>query len=132
MTKRNAARALLFTTLFLVAPGAMARAQPDTQQVKETLANTAIDRARFQISIKNFVEAQEVLNEVLSDKSLSDETTGRALLQKGNLGMHTSDFTGAKRDYQSVLDLAGISAKLRSAAKAGFEFADSFEKLRRK
>ena len=93
---------------------------------------TAIDRARLLISVKKFDESREVLMDVLLDKGLSDEILGRALLQKGNLGMRIGDYKGAMRDFQSALDLAGISAQLRGAAKNGLEFADSFEKLRRR
>ncbi len=132
MAKLNAIVAVLFTSFMLATPSGAAIAQPSTQQVKENLANTVIDRARFLISVKKFDEARQVLVDVLLDKSLPDETIGRALLQKGNLGMHTSDYKGAKREYQSALDLAGISAQLRRAAKDGFDMAESFEKLRQK
>ena len=51
MTKLNTAAIILFTTILLAAPDNAVRAQPSNQQVKETLANTAIDRARFLISV---------------------------------------------------------------------------------
>lgn len=130
--KSNAKAAVLVMTFLLAAmPGAVG-AQPTTQEFKEKLANTAIDRARFLISVKRHDEAREVLIDVLAENGLSDETRGRAFLTKGNLGMHISDYKGAKRDYQSVLELRGTSAQLRETAKNGFELAESFEKLRQR
>lgn len=132
MKKIYVIAAIIFTAILLAAPCGAAIAQPSTQQVKETLANSAIDRARFLISVKKFDEAREVLIDVLQDTGLSDETRGRAYLQMGGVGMNTSDYKAAKRAYQSALDLAGISSQLRNAAKFGFETAESFEKLRQK
>lgn len=132
MKKMYAVVAIIFTTALLAMPFSAAWAQPSTQQVRETMANTAIDRARFLLSVKKPDEAREVLIDVLQDTGLSDETRGRAYLQMGGVGMNTSDYKAAKRAYQSALDLAGISSQLRGAAKFGFETAESFEKLRQK
>ena len=121
--------ALLAAVLALLATGAAA--QPSNAEVKERLAYTKIDGARFLISVKKFHQAREELNDVLLDSSLSDEVRGNALLQKGNIGMHTSDYKAAERDYLAVLALPGASAKLKDAAKQGAEFASSFANLRK-
>jgi predicted negative regulator of RcsB-dependent stress response len=128
--KLHATAALLAAALALAAAGGAAQAQPSNQEIHETLANTKIDRARILISQKKYDEARDVLIDVLLDGSLSDETRGRAFYQKGNAGMSSSDYKNAKKDYQSVLQLPGASAGLKKAAQSGFEFAESFEKLR--
>jgi hypothetical protein len=127
--KMNPAAVLAAVLLALPAPGALA--QLSNAEVKERLAYTKIEGARYLISVKKFHEAREELTDILLDASLSDEVRGTALLQKGNIGMHISDYKAAERDYLAVLQLPGASAKLKNAAKQGADFATSFANLRK-
>ena len=129
MKKICAAAVLAAAVLALAAPGALA--QLSNAEVKERLAYQKIENARFLIGVNKFHEAREELTDILLDTSLSDEVRGNALMQKGNIGMRTSDYKAAESDYLAVLQLPGASEKLKNAAKQGADFASSFANLRK-
>jgi hypothetical protein len=93
-------------------------------------ATFAIDRARLLTQQQRYDEAREVLIDVLAIAGLSPETRAKALLARGTNYFAYEDYSAAKRDFQAVIDLPGVSAQLKKSAQYGLEMTTDFEKIR--
>jgi len=126
--KTPLAAVLLALTLALGATGAAA--QPSNAEIWEKIGRTKIDGIRFLVGEKKFAEAREEIVDILRNGSFSAEIRAGAIMQRGHIGMRTSDYKAALKDYQIVQQMPGVSAELKKQAQTAAEFADSFVKLR--